>query len=318
MENRIENIDLNEVQIDPAYVMKIPAAVALRRLVLPLCIIDGILHVAMAKANDDATLTLLENETKMKIASHVVDAVRLRAELIKVYGDGRNGTSPRVSGMGDDPVVITDNLLRSAFLRHSSDIHFDPEANSLRVRFRTDGELEDVVRLPVSIQAALTSRLKVLSGMDIAERRAPQDGAFTWQMTTSIQQQSSIDVRMATLPVRHGERITLRLLESENEKLSLGRLGFSSADEQIFKEVLSQPHGLVLLTGPTGSGKTTTLYAAIKSLMERSPLNILTVEDPIEYEIEGVSQAEVDSSDKVNFSKALKSLLRHDPDVIMI
>jgi type II secretory ATPase GspE/PulE/Tfp pilus assembly ATPase PilB-like protein len=220
--------------------------------------------------------------------------------------------------MGDDPVVITDNLLRSAFLRHSSDIHFDPEANSLRVRFRTDGELEDVVRLPVSIQAALTSRLKVLSGMDIAERRAPQDGAFTWQMTTSIQQQSSIDVRMATLPVRHGERITLRLLESENEKLSLGRLGFSSADEQIFKEVLSQPHGLVLLTGPTGSGKTTTLYAAIKSLMERSPLNILTVEDPIEYEIEGVSQAEVDSSDKVNFSKALKSLLRHDPDVIMI
>ena len=218
-----------------------------------------------------------------------------------------------------DPVRLADRILRAGLLMHASDVHLDPGAESVRVRFRVDGELEDVLRIPAKMQNGLVSRLKVLAGLDIAERRSPQDGGFTWRMgDPGGGRFSPLDVRMATLPVRHGERVTLRLLETAAERLTLDRLGFSPADHAAFSQVLAQPHGLVLLTGPTGSGKTTTLYAAIRQLLEGRPLNILTVEDPVEYEIPGVSQAEVDSSDKVNFAKALRSLLRHDPDVIMI
>ena len=218
-----------------------------------------------------------------------------------------------------DPVRLTDRILRAGLLMHASDVHLDPEAGSVRVRFRIDGELEEVLRIPASMQSGVVGRLKVLASLDIAERRAPQDGGFTWRMAdVGGARFSPLDVRMATLPVRHGERVTLRLLETDAERLTLDRLGLSEADHAAFSGVLAQPHGLVLLTGPTGSGKTTTLYAAIQQLLKGRPLNIITVEDPIEYEIPGVSQAEVDSSDKVNFSKALKSLLRHDPDVIMI
>ena len=218
-----------------------------------------------------------------------------------------------------DPVRLTDRILRAGLLMHASDVHLDPEAGSVRVRFRIDGELEEVLRIPGSMQSGVVGRLKVLASLDIAERRAPQDGGFTWRMPDMGGGRfSPLDVRMATLPVRHGERVTLRLLETDAERLTLDMLGLSEADHAVFSRVLAEPHGLVLLTGPTGSGKTTTLYAAIRQLLKGRPLNILTVEDPIEYEIQGVSQAEVDSSDKVNFSKALKSLLRHDPDVIMI
>ncbi len=218
-----------------------------------------------------------------------------------------------------DSVQLVDRILRAGLFLHASDVHFDPFADSVRVRFRVDGQLEEVLRIPAAMQSALTSRLKVLASLDIAERRAPQDGGFTWQpVGMGGFTQAPLDVRMATLPVRHGERITLRLLETGGKRLTLDDLGMAARDRAIMDKVIRRPYGLVLLTGPTGSGKTTTLYAAINELLKGEPLNILTVEDPIEYEMSGVSQAEVDSSDKVNFAKALKSLLRHDPDVVMI
>lgn len=218
-----------------------------------------------------------------------------------------------------DSVRLADRILRAGMLLHASDIHFDPAAGFLRVRFRIDGMLEEVLRLPASVQSALTSRLKVLASLDIAERRAPQDGAFSWSMGGAGRFASPpLDVRMATLPVRHGERVTLRLLETGGRRLGMDELGMSAADRAVFEGVLRRPHGLVLLTGPTGSGKTTTLYAAIQELLKGAALNIITVEDPVEYEMPGVAQAEIDSADKVNFAKALKSLLRHDPDVVMI
>lgn len=218
-----------------------------------------------------------------------------------------------------DSVQLVDRILRAGLFLHASDVHIDPLADSVRVRFRIDGELEEVLRVPASMQSSLTSRLKVLSSLDIAERRAPQDGGFTWRPSgIGAFNQPPLDIRMATLPVRHGERITLRLLEVGGRRLSMDDLGMSARDRALFDKVLRRPFGLVLLTGPTGSGKTTTLYAAINELMKRDSLNIITVEDPIEYEIAGVAQAEVDSADKVNFAKALKSLLRHDPDVVMI
>jgi type IV pilus assembly protein PilB len=161
----------------------------------------------------------------------------------------------------------------------------------------------------------------VLAGLDIAEKRAAQDGSFTWLPPATGNSRSKVrpyDVRVATLPVRYGERITMRLLETGNSRIQLNDLGLCDEHNAQLISVLARPHGLVLLTGPTGSGKTTTLYAAIQHLLETASLNILTVEDPIEYETEGISQVEVDSSDKVNVAKALRSLLRHDPDVVMI
>lgn len=218
-----------------------------------------------------------------------------------------------------DPVALVDRILRAGLLMRASDVHIDPFESFVRVRFRIDGELEDVLHIPSSMQGALTGRLKVLSSMDIAEKRAPQDGGFTWRMNVPSSSSSNpLDIRMATLPVRHGERITLRLLEVGGEKFSLDDIGLLPFQREMVNDILLKPQGLVLLTGPTGSGKTTTLYAFIAELLKGSAKNIMTVEDPVEYEIPGVSQAEVDSSDKVNFSKALKSILRHDPDVVMI
>jgi type IV pilus assembly protein PilB len=314
---RGEDVDLDSVLIDPACVVKIPAALALRKMVLPLCSIGGTFHVATGDTTDDTAIAAIERETSMAVETHSADPMQLREHLLRVYGDARGNSGMPAPGKTDDPVAIVDELLRTALLRHSSDIHFDPEATSVRVRFRTDGQLEEVMRIPSSLQASVVSRLKVMSEMDIAEKRAPQDGAFTWR-ASGAQRLPPLDVRCATLPVRHGERVTLRLLETEAERLELDSLGFSKKDAATFDDILSQPHGLVLLTGPTGSGKTTTLYAAIRRLLSLHEMNVLTVEDPVEYEIPGVSQAEVDSSDKVNFSKALKSLLRHDPDAIMI
>ena len=218
-----------------------------------------------------------------------------------------------------DPVQLVDRILRAGLFSRASDVHFDPAPDSVRVRFRIDGELETVLMIPSAMQSGVVSRLKVLAKLDIAERRAPQDGGFTWRFAgVGSRNASPMDVRMATLPVRYGERVTLRLLETGGHRLTLDELGMSAADREVFERVLKRPHGLLLLTGPTGSGKTTTLYAAIQELLKGEPRNILTVEDPIEYDIPGVSQAEIDSADKVNFAKALKSLLRHDPDVVMI
>lgn len=318
-----ETIDLSSVRLDPAIAVKVPATLALRRLALPLCVVKGTCVVAMADPTDDQTLQAVAAAIGLPVRAVRADAAPLRDMLLRIYGDVRGGAQPAAvvaaGGIAPDadPVQLVDRLLRAALLRHASDIHFDPERESTRVRMRMDGELEEVVRIPAALQPAVASRLKVLASLDIAERRAPQDGAFTWRMPGAVRL-PPLDVRMATLPVRYGERITLRLLETEGERLSLGAIGLSDADRAALDAVLRQPHGLVLLTGPTGSGKTTTLHAAIRELLRLSPLNILTVEDPIEYEIPGVSQAEVDSADKVNFSKALRSLLRHDPDVIMI
>lgn len=217
-----------------------------------------------------------------------------------------------------DPVELVDRILRAGIFMHASDVHMDPMEDHLRVRLRIDGELEDVLHVPAAMQSAVTSRLKIMAGLDIAERRAPQDGGFSWR-PPSPALAAPLDVRMATLPVRHGERVTLRLLEAGGVRLAIGELGMCERDRAVFESVLRRPHGLVLLSGPTGSGKTTTLYAAINELLRLGDAkNIITVEDPVEYEIPGVAQAEVDSADKVNFSKALKSILRHDPDVVMI
>ena len=316
-----DKVNLDEVRIDPAWALRIPSNLALRRLALPLCLVSEVLVTALADPTDRQTIDAIAQATGKKIHPVAVDAQRLRRALLEVYGDIRNAAGSVSSAQAlatDDPVVIVDNLLRAATLRQASDIHIDPDRLGLRVRMRVDGLLEDFLRIPSDLQATVSSRVKVMAGMDIAERRAPQDGAFVWAMTGGMEGRRPFDVRVATLPVRFGERITLRMLEAGRVRHTLESLGMSDSHLDQMGRILARPHGLVLLTGPTGSGKSTTLYAAIRHLLAHADLNILTVEDPVEYEIEGVAQVEVESSDKVNFSKALRSLLRHDPDVVMI
>ncbi|MBR6021237.1 MAG: type II/IV secretion system protein, partial [Kiritimatiellae bacterium] len=314
-------LDLDGVALDPSQAVRLPSALATRRLLLPLSDFGGALHVACATPPDPALAALLLRQTRAeRLVFHRADPGALRRALMKVYGSSpaaAPAASATPSAAPDDAVALADEIFRAARLRRASDIHFDPGRDGLSVRFRVDGRLEPYRVFPPAVGPSLTSRVKVLAGMDIAERRAPQDGGFMLPPLPG-DPRSGLDVRTATLPVRHGERVTLRLLAAERDDLTLGRLGMDPGQLAVVERLLEAPHGLFLLTGPTGSGKTTTLYAVIRRLLQLHEVNVLTVEDPVECEIPGVAQAEVDSADKVSFQKALRSLLRHDPDVVMI
>ena len=213
----------------------------------------------------------------------------------------------------DAPVIRMINaLLTQAVREGASDIHIEPFDQISVVRFRIDGRLRDIVRPKKTIHAALISRIKIMSDLDIAEKRLPQDGRITLRVGGK-----PIDVRVSTLPTGHGERAVLRLLDKEGGRLDCQQLGMSETTIKQFDHLITQPHGIVLVTGPTGSGKTTTLYAAL-SRLNISSTNILTVEDPIEYELNGVGQTQVNPRIEMTFAKALRAILRQDPDVIMI
>lgn len=211
-----------------------------------------------------------------------------------------------------DFIALLDAIFKYAYLACASDIHFEPGREGMRVRLRVDGRLRDYPRLLTMAEGAgLISRTKVLANMDIAEAREPQDGGLHHQIGTI----AAFDVRIATMPTRFGERATLRLMGENAETLTLEKLGMHPVTLVGFRKAIARPHGIVLITGPTGSGKSTTLYAALGELVSPE-VNVLSVEDPIEHIMEGVSQVQV--SGKIGFSGALRSFLRHDPDVIMV
>ena len=214
---------------------------------------------------------------------------------------------------GDAPIIrLLNALLTQAAREGASDIHIEPYEKNSAVRFRIDGTLREVVQPNRALHAALISRLKIMADLDIAEKRLPQDGRISLRIGTR-----AIDVRVSTLPNAHGERAVLRLLDKSGAKLNLAAVGMEGDTLKRFTRLLAQPHGIVLVTGPTGSGKTTTLYAAL-SLFDASINNIMTVEDPIEYEIPGIGQTQVNTRIELNFARALRAILRQDPDVIMI
>ena len=213
----------------------------------------------------------------------------------------------------DAPIIrMLNALLTQAARDGASDIHIEPYERHSSVRFRVDGSLRDVVQPNRALHAALISRLKIMADLDIAEKRLPQDGRISLRIGTR-----GVDVRVSTLPSAHGERAVLRLLDKSGGKLSLESVGMQGGVLQRFEHLVAQPHGIILVTGPTGSGKTTTLYAALQKLDTRRQ-NIMTVEDPIEYELAGVGQTQVNPKIDLDFAKALRAILRQDPDVIMI
>src|SRR5213593_4703041 len=213
----------------------------------------------------------------------------------------------------DAPVIRMINaLLLQALRERASDLHFEPYESRSVVRFRVDGVLRDIIEPPRALHAALVSRLKVMASLDIAEKRLPQDGRMALKLGDK-----SVDVRVSTLPTGPGERVVLRLLDKDTARLDLTALGMSGTTLSAIDRLIREPHGIVLVTGPTGSGKTTTLYAAM-SRLDRGSLNVMTVEDPIEFALDGVAQTQVHPKIELDFARSLRSILRQDPDIIMI
>ncbi len=245
-------------------------------------------------------------------AAMVVSEVESDADLSRMMQE-LPAVEDLLESAGDAPIIrMLNALLTQAVRDGASDIHIEPYERHSSVRFRVDGTLREVVQPNRALHAALISRLKIMADLDISEKRLPQDGRISLRLGTR-----AIDVRVSTLPNAHGERAVLRLLDKSESKLSLESVGMQGPVLTQFERLISQPHGIILVTGPTGSGKTTTLYAALARL-DATSSNIMTVEDPIEYELPGVGQTQINSKIDLTFAKALRAILRQDPDVIMI
>ncbi len=213
----------------------------------------------------------------------------------------------------DAPIIrLINALLTQAVRDNASDIHIEPYENRLTVRFRIDGVLQEVLRSRRAVAPLVVSRIKVMSKLDIAEKRVPQDGRISLRIAGR-----AVDVRVSTIPSGHGERVVLRLLDKQAGRLDLAELGMSDADRETMDELIHRPNGILLVTGPTGSGKTTTLYAALERINDRTR-NILTVEDPVEYHIDGIGQTQVNTKVEMTFARGLRAILRQDPDVVMV
>ncbi len=330
----LEFVDLNEQPLDPEATKLIPESLARRHRVLALSYRGDTPVIGMANPSDvfavDDLRTLLGNDLHIVVCS----AGQIAEYLSRVYRHDREttlaaqtaasqtsaGDETRVteitdlhSVVEDAPIVKYVNLiLRQALQERASDVHIEPSADDLRIRFRIDGVLHEITRSPKAIQGGVTTRLKVMASLDIAEHRVPQDGRIT--LTAGRRE---IDLRVATLPTVHGEKIVLRVLDKSSASLNLSELGFLPSVEKRYQIAYRKPYGTILVTGPTGSGKSTTLYATLNAL--NSPeRNLITVEDPVEYQLRGVSQVQVNPKAGLHFANALRSILRSDPDVVLV
>ena len=245
-------------------------------------------------------------------AAAVVSEVQSDADLSRMMQE-LPAVEDLLESAGDAPIIrMLNALLTQAARDGASDIHIEPYERHSSVRFRVDGALREVVRPNRALHAALISRLKIMADLDIAEKRLPQDGRISLRLGTR-----AIDVRVSTLPSAHGERAVLRLLDKSEQRISLEAVGMQGDVLRKFEHLIAQPHGIILVTGPTGSGKTTTLYASLARL-DAAHHNIMTVEDPIEYELPGVGQTQVNPKIDLTFARALRAILRQDPDIVMI
>jgi type IV pilus assembly protein PilB len=317
-------VDLTRRPPNMAWVLSLPENIARRGRCILYGEVQGQLVVAAADPVDPSVKAAVASRFD-RPTQYVVSPRYQIAELQnRVYGEARRKGARLVdvapvasavattSATGLNIIEEIDSIIDEAVDRRASDIHVEPEEDRLRVRLRVDGRMLEARSYPREAAAPMLSRLKVMGNLDIAERRKPQDGRFN---KSSFDQQ--IDVRMAVIPTIHGERVTLRLLAMDRSHLDLGGLGMELEVRQAFERLIRRPYGIILITGPTGSGKSTTMYAALQ-LINAIDRHIITVEDPVEYKIPGVNQVQVNREFGVGFASALRSIVRHDPDIIMV
>ena len=335
---RMPAVDLSKFEVDPRIAKLIPADLATKHLVLPLKRDGRTLTVAMADPTNMGIIDDLKFITRYDIFPVIAGEYTLRGALEKNYEQTDQQLDKLIEEMDaegledelevvkeeeeqDQPVQVADDapvvklinaILTDAVKRGASDIHIEPFEHEIRVRYRVDGELAEVMKPPLKLKAALTSRIKIMSALNIAERRVPQDGRIKLKMGKRV-----IDYRVSTCPVLFGEKIVMRILDKGNLALDLSKFGFEPKAEQDLMKAILNPYGMVLVTGPTGSGKTTTLYSAL-SRVNTMEVNIMTAEDPVEYNLMGINQVLVRNEIGMTFAAALKAFLRQDPNIIMV
>ncbi len=319
-------VSLSNFEIQPEAIKLVPEAVARKYKVIPLTVSGNSLDVAMTDTNDVLALEALSAQTKMRVQPVIASPEDIEKAIernYKSYGEigkqfsGAQTQTDAAKKEQDESIASApavkalDLIIDEAAKNRASDIHIEPEENGLRLRYRIDGSLHEIMNLPMSAHQPIISRLKILAGMNIADRR-PQDGQFSVKLTDR-----ELDIRVATVPATYGEMATLRLLDKSFAVKSLSEIGFLPESLKQYRGILSRPYGMILISGPTGSGKTTTLYASIASF-DCSERNVITIEDPIEYHLKGINQIQVNPRAGITFSAGLRSLMRHDPNIILV
>lgn len=317
-------VSLNEIGVDIAAASLIPPEKAQKHKILPIKRENNILYVAMQNPDDIIAIDDLQLLTGYTVRPVIVSDTELSAAINNYVNSAHNVTisaeedeieeeEDEQGGDDDKPAVnFVNQMIESAVRSGASDIHIEPQEKYLRIRFRIDGVLHEVMQAPTKMQASIISRVKVIGNMDIAERRVPQDG----RATVKVEQQV-IDMRIASLPGVYGEKVTIRMLPRNTRAITINELGFTPENEKIIREASDMPYGFILVTGPTGSGKSTTLYALL-SRLNRVDKNIITLEDPVERRFAGINQIQLNNRAGMTFASGLRSILRSDPDIVMV
>ncbi|MCH7585709.1 MAG: Flp pilus assembly complex ATPase component TadA [Acidobacteria bacterium] len=324
----IEYVSLADVTVDPIAALLIPETLARRYSVIPYGFEDDALLIAMADPSnvlvidDIRAITGLRVVARISTRSDILDAVRRMGAYDDSVSDlagmmteeeEPEDLSNLEAAVEEAPIVkLVNTLVTRAVNERASDIHIEPGEHDLRIRFRIDGVLHEVMSSPRSVSGAVVSRLKIMAELDIAERRVPQDGRVSLRVSGR-----PIDLRVATLPSIYGEKVVIRILDKDDAVLELADLGFLPESLDRFEASYRKPYGTILVTGPTGSGKTTTLYSTL-NILNKPDVNIITVEDPVEYRLPGITQVQVNRKAGLKFATVLKSILRSDPDIILI
>ncbi len=329
----VQYVSLKKYKLDPQVLELVPRDFAMSHRVFPLFKIENKLTVGMVNPLDVIAIDRLAHMTKLQIEAVVCHEQDIEDAIETHYnsGDSFKDAEQHFGSNEDDgeaeehdefslrlqaeegPVIkLVNMILLQAIKDGASDIHIEPKEKSLTVRYRIDGILHEVLTPPKNMQLAIASRIKILSHLDIAELRLPQDGRFRWQNDRQV-----VDFRVSTLPTAFGEKIVMRLLDNSRGILGFPELGISKSMIEEFQYILRKPYGIVLVTGPTGSGKSTTIYAALKEIASPEK-NIITLEDPIEYSMNSITQSQVNTKIGMTFAAGLRSILRQDPDVIMV
>jgi len=327
-------IDLTNYLIEPGIIDLVPEDLARKHLLIPILKIGNDLTVAMVEPSDVFALDELRMKTGLSIEPALATETEVEKALDQHYSakgtleeviasldreqleikPGQEMELKKLQGIVEEPPVIklVNIMIIEAVRQGASDIHIEPEEDTLKIRFRVDGLLHEHTGPPKYLQSAVISRIKVMADLDIAERRVPQDGRIQMKM-----EGHDIDIRVSCVPTIYGENVVLRLLDRSQVILELKQLGFSASILTQYKKLISFPHGIILVCGPTGSGKTTTLYASL-NVINSEDVNIITIEDPIEYHLAGIRQMQVNPKVGLRFADALPAILRQDPDVVMV